>query len=396
MRILYVLNAVGGGASAGIYEMLRAQPPITPYAVIPQGSSSDSIRHLFAAVRAVPLPWWNLQGDPLRRLAIRAAEQRRGITETNSVRAIAALIREWDIDLVHTGTALNRGGALAAQQTGTPHLWHIKEGIGRANRVQFPLRDAELVAYISGLSARVIVMSDYVGGIFRQHHCPNLDVVPDGVDLRPYLSGDSRDLRARLNLTPGNFLVGMVAGLSSTWKRHALFVEMAARLAAQDARIHCVIVGGMPPPARFPYDLPRRYAESVVKLAAQIVPARRLTFLEHVPNPPDIMRSLDVLVHPCEIEPFGRIAIEAMAAGTPVVGAAAGGIAETVIDDKTGLLVPPNDPAALAAAVLALLGDAARRARMGQAGRQHVQQQYSIDRFVAQMMNLYRAALEKR
>lgn len=68
-------------------------------------------------------------------------------------------------------------------------------------------------------------------------------------------------------------------------------------------------------------------------------------------------------------EPFGQVALEAMARGRPVVASAVGGLRDAVVDGETGLLVPPGDPDALGRALRALLDDPARRARMGAAGR---------------------------
>jgi glycosyltransferase involved in cell wall biosynthesis len=78
------------------------------------------------------------------------------------------------------------------------------------------------------------------------------------------------------------------------------------------------------------------------------------------------MRHLDVLVAPSRQEPFGTVLAEAMAAGTPVVATRVGGLAETVADGETGLLVAPGRPEELAAAVLEVL---ARREQMGAAAR---------------------------
>jgi glycosyltransferase involved in cell wall biosynthesis len=78
------------------------------------------------------------------------------------------------------------------------------------------------------------------------------------------------------------------------------------------------------------------------------------------------MRHLDVLVAPSRQEPFGTVLAEAMAAGTPVVATAVGGLAEVVADGETGRLVAPGDPEALATAVLEVLR---HRARMGAAAR---------------------------
>jgi glycosyltransferase involved in cell wall biosynthesis len=95
--------------------------------------------------------------------------------------------------------------------------------------------------------------------------------------------------------------------------------------------------------------------------------------IEHYPwqdNAPGLMRHLDVLVLPSRQEPFGTVLAEAMAVGTPVVATRVGGLAEVVRDGVTGRLVAPDDPAALAAAVLAVL---AQRVAMGEAARVHAQ-----------------------
>jgi glycosyltransferase involved in cell wall biosynthesis len=83
---------------------------------------------------------------------------------------------------------------------------------------------------------------------------------------------------------------------------------------------------------------------------------------------PALMRSADVVVGVPWYEPFGIVPVEAMACGVPVVGSAVGGLLDTVVDGVTGLLVPPRDPRALAAAVRRLLSDPAARRRLGRAG----------------------------
>jgi glycosyltransferase involved in cell wall biosynthesis len=80
-------------------------------------------------------------------------------------------------------------------------------------------------------------------------------------------------------------------------------------------------------------------------------------------------RCLIGLVPSAWAEPFGLVAVEAMQAGRPVIASAAGGLADIVVDGETGLLTPPGDPAALAAALRRLLADKALREAMGEAGR---------------------------
>jgi len=92
-------------------------------------------------------------------------------------------------------------------------------------------------------------------------------------------------------------------------------------------------------------------------------------------------------------EPFPRVLLEAMTAGRAVVATRAGGIPELVADDVTGLLVPPRDPAALAAALLRVLGDEALRKRLGCAGRERALRLFNSDQICGQLVGAYRGTL---
>ena len=395
-KILYVLNAAGGGASIGIYELLRKMPQdrYDAYAIMPPGNSQQiqQIRPLFSDVIVTPLRTWNVPDtvDLFRRTARTFGLRRNGVTLEANTDRIARAIHEWGIDIVHTGTAITLSGALAAQKLGIPHIWHIKETIGSKNWVQFPMSDAKLIAYMQSLSTQIVVMSDYIGQVFVENNCTNLHVIPDGIDFDQYQTGSSRKLRETLGVADDQPLIGMVASMTSTWKRHEVFIRMAGLLAEKHPTAQFIIAGPKPSPkARWPYDLNRRYYESLERLASEVVPEGRIKFLGVLPNPTDIMRSLDVLVHPCDIEPFGRIAIEAMAAGTPVVGPNVGGISETVVDGETGILVAPGAPEAFANATEQLIRDPSLRAKMGSAGQKHVREHYTIERMWKRLSPLY-------
>jgi glycosyltransferase involved in cell wall biosynthesis len=104
-----------------------------------------------------------------------------------------------------------------------------------------------------------------------------------------------------------------------------------------------------------------------------------------------MIATLDVLVHPAEKEPLGRVIIEALLLETPVVAAGDGGIPEIVDHGETGLLVPQGNPAAIADAVLRLLADPDWAASMARAGRQSAREQFDPDRIVAAQERIYDA-----
>jgi glycosyltransferase involved in cell wall biosynthesis len=108
---------------------------------------------------------------------------------------------------------------------------------------------------------------------------------------------------------------------------------------------------------------------------------------------PDLLAAADVFVLSSDSEGLPMSVLEAMAAGVPVVATAVGGVPELVRDDETGLLVPPRDPGALAAALGKLAADPELRRRLGGAGRRRVENEFSLDAFHRAHLDVYRAAL---
>jgi glycosyltransferase involved in cell wall biosynthesis len=110
----------------------------------------------------------------------------------------------------------------------------------------------------------------------------------------------------------------------------------------------------------------------------------------------EILAALDVFVLPSLWEGMPNAVLEAMAAGLPVVATAVGGTPEVVVDRVTGLLVPPQDPGALARAIERLLRDPGLRRTMGRAGRRRVERHFHIQETVRQVQDLYEALLRDK
>jgi glycosyltransferase involved in cell wall biosynthesis len=235
-------------------------------------------------------------------------------------------------------------------------------------------------------------MSHFIGELFERYGLTDkLTVVNDGVDLRKF-TGELGGLclRHRLGVADGEILVGMAAGVTSIWKQHALFIEMASRLAPLFPHVKFAVFGPEPAYHRNPvYNRAWDYYQDLKRQVNEARLGERFIWAGFCPNIPQMMDAMDVLVHPCDIEPFGRVAIEAMAAQRPVVGPNQGGIAESVIDGETGFLVPPGDVAAFADATARLIVDADLRRWMGAAGRAHVAAHFSLEKHVQQVTDIY-------
>jgi glycosyltransferase involved in cell wall biosynthesis len=124
---------------------------------------------------------------------------------------------------------------------------------------------------------------------------------------------------------------------------------------------------------------------------------RIVDFVGRIPHEevPAFMASLDIFCMPSrwESETFGVAAVEAEAMKVPVVATTVGGVPEAVRDGVTGILVPPNDPLALADAICSLLGNPDKRAKMGEAGREFVRKNYDWMENAGRMKRIYEKLL---
>jgi glycosyltransferase involved in cell wall biosynthesis len=206
-----------------------------------------------------------------------------------------------------------------------------------------------------------------------------------GVEAASFTTGGDPELFKRLFCEPGETLVAFVGRLVMNKGPHML-LEAAGRILAVCPRTRFAFVGEGP--AR--PDLERRTQELGL--------AGRVAFYGHLRGAvlSTFYHAADVVVVPSLYEPLGLVALEAMAAGTPVVASATGGLAEIVEDGHTGLLVPPNDAQALAAAVVRLQFDPHLRSCLAESGPESTRQGFTWDRVAKATCEVYRAMLSAR
>jgi glycosyltransferase involved in cell wall biosynthesis len=339
-------------------------------------------------VRFTTLYWWNKK--------IRVPTWKRPLSELKqliktgwrrgSTQSVTEFAHAHGADLIHTNTILTPEGAGAARQLGLPHVWHVRELVGVGMPFPLALSDAALGNYLTANCSRLVANSQATAALLRPWvPAELLQVVLNGIDLRQF---QPRVGPAR----PDRFVVGMLGNLTSHVKKHSVFIDAAAKV-SRELPIEWRIYGH--DPSQGGTQSGGAYVDALHAQIARAGIADRFVWPGFVNDPAQIMSQLDLLVHPADQESFGRIVVEAMAAGLPVVSVQGGGVAEIVRDGETGFLALPDDSAQIAAFVERLARDPQLRSTLGQAGRQRAMDVYSLDATVAGMLRVYGEAMER-
>jgi glycosyltransferase involved in cell wall biosynthesis len=268
-------------------------------------------------------------------------------------------------DLVHANTIMTVAEALTARSTGRAALMHVHEmlpGGLRGNLLRRAAWSLDQVVAVSEASAERARWRERVPRIV-------------------YEATPVPELTAQIRSEPRPFKVGTVA-VVSTRKGSDLYVEAARRVLADSDAFRFEMVGA-------PNDaVEREWARAVVARAEAIGVA-------HEPSADTFerYRSWDAFVLPSRADPFPIAMLEAMASGLPVIGTRRDGLAEQITED-CGILVEPDDPAALARAIVSLAARSAdERRAMGEAARERVASLFNLERQADAMHEAYLAAL---
>ncbi|HXP19221.1 MAG TPA: glycogen synthase [Streptosporangiaceae bacterium] len=294
-------------------------------------------------------------------------------------------------DVVHSHTwYANLAGHLASVLYGIPHVmtvhsleplrpWKAEQlGGGYALSWWCERTAAESAAAVIAVSSRM--RSDLLA-TYPAVSADRVHVIRNGIDTAEYAPDHGTDVLERYGIDPGRATVVFV-GRITRQKGLPVLLRAAEHL---DPAVQLVLCAGQA-------DTSELNAE-VTSLVEHLIETRSgVVWLNGMLPKAEVIQILShatVFACPSLYEPLGIVNLEAMACGAAVVASDIGGIPEVVMDLRTGLLVPPNDPAALADAINSLVRDPARASAMGQLGRQRVAAEFSWPAIAAQTAALY-------
>jgi L-malate glycosyltransferase len=293
---------------------------------------------------------------------------------------LSRVLRQLQPDIVHAhdphGVAM---ASIALSMTTLPALPRLVA----ARRVDFHMRRSALSRWKYRQVACFICASEAIRRIVVSDGIPaeRTVTVHEGIDLGRVAAAPPASLHEELWLPHEAPLVGNVAALvPHKGQRH--LIDAAALVLRQQPDARFVIAGEGELRPSLEQQIRQHHLEKHVRLAGF-----RTDILS-------LHKAFDVFVMSSVTEGLGTSLLDAMACGKPIVATNVGGIPEVVVDGETGLLVPPRDPAAMAAAVVRLLTDQALRERMGQAGLARVRERFSADIMVANTLKVYERSTE--
>lgn len=287
-----------------------------------------------------------------------------------------------DADLVH-GNSLSTAQftGLAGESLAIPTVAHVREIENlNAARVERIGKNRTLIAVSTAVRDHLIGE-----GVPAER----IDVVYNGIDLEA-LHPDRVEgtIREELGLPEGCPLLASV-GQISLRKATDVFLEAVHELVRRGVDLHALVVGERFSQKTETVEFEARIRESAERGAL----AERVHFLGWRDDVPSILRDLDLLAHTARQEPLGRVLLEASALGIPCVATDVGGTAEIIDHERTGWLVPPDDPVALAERIRWVLDHPDVRRRAGVAARTRMEREFSGEQCARRLEEVYRRLL---
>ncbi len=398
LRILFVEASSGGvvgGSLTGLYHLIRGldrERFASSMALYEPKSIEPDLRALGVTLHQIPRRRVPKQHGLLHVDAYRRAKQIGAVTrllrwgrqglrftveELPAALALAAVVRRDRPDVIHLGNGVraNFDGLVAARLTRTPVVCHVK------GFEKYSPRERRAAA---GLDA-VVCMTEAIlahcraSGVGGRRNV----VIYDAVDEAGFRAErEPHAVRAELGLGATAPCLGIVGNIQE-WKGQAVVVEAMARVHAAVPEARCLLIGGA-------HRAGAEYESALRQRIAELNLDDVVCFTGFRADVADVMNALDVVVHASvRPEPFGRVILEGMLLGKPVVAAAAGGVPELIADGQTGFLSAPGDAAALAERLVPLLRDAELRQAVGTRAQQWARERFSLRAHVAGMTGLY-------
>lgn len=373
--VLFVSHSGGlAGAERSLLELVCSlgQRHWAPVVVIPYGGPlEEALARESIPFFKIPYMWWITRPSKLLLRSRLTAAVVHLIVNYAAAAIITWRFRTANVGLVYSNTIVCPVGALVARRLAVPHLWHVREFVHEDISADYALGTVRSMALVRQTGNRVVCNSKAVHDKMARYLEPSvLQVIYNGV-----LADDDNDVGHKRHPPTGNELDLCIVGTVAPGKRQEDAINAVGILARRGipAVLHVVGTGT------------RDYADFLHELARSNGVEGSIRFEGYVPDPSRFYATADIALVCSRFEAFGRVAVEALATGTPVIAADAGGILEVIRDGETGLLYPVGDAGALANRIEALRASPDLWRQLSTHGRESVYDRFTRRRYIEEM-----------
>ena len=294
---------------------------------------------------------------------------------------IALYAREHNIDMVHNNTAAVLEGIYLKRKLKLPLIWHVHEIIVKPKAI------SDFINMLMGRYAdKIVTVSQAVANHIKQSPFikdSQVEVIYNGVDNTVYYPMDASSIREKFDIAQDALVIGMIGRVNAI-KGQNDFIEAVEPLLEKNEQVVAFLAGGVFPGEEWRLEeLDKRIASSSV--------VSQIHRIDYYDKTSELYNMFDIFVLP-SIKPdsLPTVVLEAMACSKPVVGYNNGGIAEMVVDDKSGCLVKPNRPQELSNAISLLLDSSEKREKFGRVGYQRQKELFSLESYIKNFSELYK------
>ena len=293
---------------------------------------------------------------------------------------IALYAREHSIDMVHNNTAAVLEGIYLKRKLKLPLIWHVHEIIVKPKAI------SDFINMLMGRYAdKIVTVSQAVANHIKQSPFikdSQVEVIYNGVDNAVYYPMDASSIREKFDIAQDALVIGMIGRVNAI-KGQNDFIEAVEPLLEKNEQAVAFLAGGVFPGEEWRLDeLDKRIASSSV--------VSQIHRIDYYDKTSELYNMFDIFVLP-SIKPdsLPTVVLEAMACSKPVVGYNNGGIAEMVVDDKSGYLVKPNRPQELSNAISLLIDSSEKREKFGRVGYQRQKELFSLESYIKNFSEFY-------
>ena len=352
---------LGGGEHSFLELLSRLSPSWKPIAMIP--GKGDLLRRLQKKniqTQVIPLPalrpWFVFE-------------------ILSNLRSLFSVCKRYHPDFIYAnGSRAAFYGGIIARILDLPVVWHC--------RITHP--DIYLDFFLTRLCSHIVCNSHATAKRFEKGLLSKVTVIYNGLDLK-WLKENT--IKKPFQIKDEWKIILVVARISK-WKRHDLALSAFEHIAKVDSKVHLICVGAKD-------ILEPEWWFHLQELTRHSAFSDRIHWVGQVDDVRPWYRIAHMLVLASENEPFGRVLVEAMACGVPVIATKSGGVPEIVRHDKDGLLVRSCDDHELAKAIAKLLKNESLRKSYGQNAMERAEY-FSLDRHVEKIVQVFNDVINKK